>query len=183
MQKEHGCVSELSNSVTAENHPAILERSDVAITHVSARRRSGAALAEAARARFGKDLPSTPHVVDAGGTMIVWAGPEQWLIIEPRTEGVDASAKLATAFAGLASTVDVSDSRTIFRVGQTRPSEALARSMRIDFEDRAFKPGDAAITQVSHLGIMVWRLPDGSGYEFACARTYSRDFLGWLNKV
>jgi sarcosine oxidase subunit gamma len=55
--------------------------------------------------------------------------------------------------------------------------------MGIDFEDTSFKPGDVAITHVSHLGVMVWRLPDGRGYEFACARTYANDFHDWLVKV
>jgi sarcosine oxidase subunit gamma len=183
MQKEHGCVSELANGVSAEKHLAISERSEVAVTHCAARRGARAALGEAARSTFGVDLPSTPQIIDAGGTMIAWAGPDQWLIIEQRKDGEDATARLAKAFNGFASLVDVSDSRTIFRISEVRPSDALVRSMGIDFEDSSFKPGDVAITHVSHLGVMVWRLPDGSGYEFACARTYSRVFLNWLKKV
>ena len=176
-------MSELANGLSAKKRPAISERSDVSVTHCSARRGARSALAEAARANFGADLPSTPQIIDAGGTKIVWAGPDQWLFVEPREEGVDASARLAKTFNGLASIVDVSDARTIFRVGEAHPSDALVRSMGIDFEDTSFKPGAVAITHVSHLGVMVWRLPDGSGYEFACARTYARDFLDWLEKV
>lgn len=176
-------MSEFVNGVTAEKQSAISERSDVAVTHVSARRGTRGSLGEAARSTFGADLPSTPQIIDVAGGMIVWAGPDQWLIIEQRQEGVDAIARLAKAFGGLASLVDVSDSRAIFRIGEARPSEALVRSMGIDFEDSSFKPGGVAITQVSHLGVIVWRLPDGGGYEFACARTYSRDFLSWLQKV
>jgi methylglutamate dehydrogenase subunit D len=182
MQKEHVCVSELADAVTVGKHLTISERSDVTVTHCAARRGARAALDEAVRSTFNVDLPSTPQIIGAGGTMIAWAGPDQWLIIEQRKDGEDATVRLK-ALGGLASLVDVSDSRTIFRVSEGRPSDALVRSMGIDFEDSSFKPGDVAITHVSHLGVMVWRLPDGSGYEFACARTYARDFLNWLKKV
>jgi methylglutamate dehydrogenase subunit D len=121
--------------------------------------------------------------VDTGSVMIVWAGPDQWLIIQPLESNVDQCAQLSKTFNGLASVVDVTDSRSIFRLPASRPSDALTRSMGIDFHDAAFRPGDVAITHVSHLGTIVWRLPDGSGYDFACARTYSRDFLDWLRKL
>ena len=183
MQKEHGCVSELGNGRTAEKSVAISERSDVVVTHISARRGARAALGDAARTSLGIELPSTPRVVDAAGAMVVWAGPDQWLIVEPSAPGTDPSAKPASTFNGLASVVDVSDSRTIYRVAQSAPSAALVQSMGIDLGDTSFRPGDVAITHVAHLGVMVWRMPDGSGYEFACARTYSRDFLHWLSRI
>jgi sarcosine oxidase subunit gamma len=55
--------------------------------------------------------------------------------------------------------------------------------MPIDFHDRIFKPGDVAITQAAHLGFFVWRLPNGEGYEFACAQTYAEDFADWLARA
>jgi sarcosine oxidase subunit gamma len=156
---------------------------DVVVMHIAARRGARAALDDLARATFGTSLPSAPRVVEAAGVMIVWAGPDQWLIIQRQETGVDRSGQLTKIFNGLASVVDATDSRTIFRVAASRPSDALSRSMGIDFGDTAFKPGDLAITHVGHLGVMVWRLPDAGGYDFACARTYSRDFLDWLAKV
>ncbi len=174
-------MSELTHDVEAKS--VISERTDAAVTHVSARRGARTSLDDLARATFGTSFPSGPRVVDASGVMIVWAGPDQWLIIQPLDSNVDQSAQLAKTFNGLASIVDVTDSRSIFRISATRPSDALSRSMGIDFHDAAFRPGDVAITHVSHLGMIVWRLLDGSGYEFACARTYSRDFLDWLGKL
>lgn len=176
-------MSELASDHIAKRNPAISERAEVAVTHLAARRGMRESLASAARAAFGVDLPSTPRAVEAGSVMIVWAGPDQWLIIEPQRAGADPSVQHAKTFNGLASVLDVSDSRAIFRVRASYPSEVLVRNMGIDFEDTSFKPGDVAITHVSHLGVMTWRLPDGSGYDFACPRTYSRDFLSWLGKI
>jgi heterotetrameric sarcosine oxidase gamma subunit len=176
-------VSNLANGLAAGRGASISERSDVAVTHVAARRGARAALEDAARTAFGAALPSAPRVIEAGELTIVWAGPDQWLFIQKAQAEADPSANLAAAFQGLASVVDVSDSRTLFRVEASRPSQALIRSMGIDFDHDAFMPGDVAITHVSHLGVMVWRLPDGSGYEFACARTYARDFRDWLSKI
>jgi methylglutamate dehydrogenase subunit D len=176
-------VSDLANSPLAANRAAISELTDVSVVHVAARRGARASLDDAAQSAFGVALPSTPRVIEASGVMIVWAGADQWLVIQRQTGDTDACAQLAKTFNGLASVVDVSDSRTIFRVSVSLPSDALIRSMGIDFDDTVFRAGDVAITHVSHLGVMVWRLPDGSGYDFACARTYSRDFLDWLSKI
>lgn len=176
-------MSELAKTIDTARASEILERTDVTVTHVAARRGAGASLNELAQATFGVPLPSSPKAVDAGGTLIVWAGPEQWLIVQKDEAGLDRATELAKTFKGLASVLDVSDSRTIFRVFQSRPSDALSRSMGIDFHDDAFKPGDVAVTHVSHLGVTVWRLPDGTAYDFACARTYSRDFSDWLRKA
>jgi sarcosine oxidase subunit gamma len=68
----------------------------------------------------------------------------------------------------------------IFRVKGATAADVLGRSMAIDFHDRNFKPGDVAITHAAHLGVTLWRLADGQGYDFACARTYAVDFLNWL---
>lgn len=176
-------MSELANGLPTKNRLAISELSELSVTHVAARRGATAALDGVVRTTLGVALPTSPRAVESAGVMIIWAGPDQWLIVQRREGNKDASEQLATSFRELASVVDVSDSRTIFRIAQPRPTDALIRRMGIDFQDDVFRPGDVAITHVSHLGVMVWRLPDGGGYDFACARTYSRDFLDWLSKV
>lgn len=175
-------MSELANNVKNPSLEAS-ERTGVTVTHVAARRGARASLDDAARAVFGVSLPSSPKAVEAKGALIVWTGPDQWLIVQKDETGLDHYAELAKAFNGLASLVDVTDSRTIFRIAASRPFETLLRSMGIDFHDNSFRPGDVAITHVSHLGVIVWRLPDGTAYDFACARTYSRDFADWLRKT
>lgn len=176
-------MSERAQTSNAANRSAISELADLSVVHVAARRGAERALDEAARSVFGVALPSARRMVQAGNVMIIWAAPEQWLVMQPLAGSGDAAAQLAKTFNGLASVVDVSDSRQIFRLEMSRPSEALIRSMGLDFADNVFRAGDVAITHVSHLGVMVWRLPDGRGYDFACARTYSRDFLDWLERI
>ena len=162
------------------NGLTISKREDVAMTHVALRRGMQSELEKRASAVFGVSPPSTARAVKASGKLVVWAGPEQWLIVEPKSGGKDPSAELAESFKGVASVVDVGDSRVVFRVEGKKAAEVLAPSMAIDFHDQVFKPGDVAITHASHLGVMVWRLPDGEGYEFACARTYAAAFSDWL---
>lgn len=159
---------------------SIIVRDDVAVTHIAARRGVRAALDGRARASFGVDLPSKPQAIEAADAVIVWAGPEQWLIIEPRSAGADASAKLASLLSGLAAVVDVSDSRGLVRISGAAAASVLAKGVPIDLHERIFKPGDAAITHFDHLGIVIWRLPQGEGFEIACARTYSEFFLDGL---
>jgi sarcosine oxidase subunit gamma len=174
----------VSNAATEaalkRNGLTISRRDDVAVTHLALRRGQRADLDARVSATLGLTLPDTARTVEAAGKMAVWAGPEQWLVIEPQVIGTDPSAALAKAFSGVASVVDVSDSRAIFRVRGAAAAEVLSLSMAIDLHDGAFKPGDAAITHASHLGVMVWRHADGQGYDFACPRTYAVDFSHWL---
>jgi sarcosine oxidase subunit gamma len=159
---------------------AISVRDNISVTHIAARRGMQSAVEAQALATFGVGLPSTPLVVETVRMTIVWAGPDQWLIVQPEAEGVDQSAELAMAFKGLASVVDVSDSRAVFRVSGAAATDALSRGMPIDLDWRVFKPGDAAITHADHLGVIVWRTADGQAYDLACARTYSTNFINWL---
>jgi heterotetrameric sarcosine oxidase gamma subunit len=179
--KEHVSVSNPAKEAALNSSGlTISRRDDVAMTHVALRRGRRADLDARTSATLGLSLPDTPHTVEAAGKTVVWAGPEQWIVIEPQIAGTDASAALAKAFNGIASVVDVSDSRVVFRVRGTTAAEVLSPSMAIDFHDSAFKPGAAAITHANHLGVIVWRHADGQGYDFACARTYAVDFSHWL---
>lgn len=171
--------------VAASHHQpiAISIRKDLAVAHIAARRGKLAALQAQAEVTLGARLPQTARAVELAGATIVWAGPEHWLIIQPQVSGVDPSVELAKAFNGLASVVDVSDSRVIFRVSGVSAGDALSKGVPIDLHDRAFKPGDVAITHAAHLGFMLWRHVDGRGYDLACARTYSVDFRHWLERT
>jgi len=171
--------------VVAPHHQPVLisVREDFAVAHVAARQGKLAALQEQAEVTLGARLPETARVIELAGMTIVWAGPEHWLIIQPQVTGADPSVELAKAFNGLASVVDVSDSRVIFRVSGASATAALSKGVPIDLHDRAFKRGDVAITHAAHLGFMLWRLADGQGYDLACARTYSVDFRHWLERT
>jgi sarcosine oxidase subunit gamma len=174
-------VSDPQNQAAIQrNGLTISKRENVAVTHVAMRRGRRAELEAKASELLGLSLPFTPRTVEASGKMVVWAGPDQWLVIEPRVAARDPSLELADALKGLASIIDVSDSRVIFRVEGAKAPEILAPRMAIDLHDRIFRPGDVAITHASHLGVMVWRLADGNGYDFACARTYAVAFSEWL---
>ena len=82
-------MSDLVNDVKTKSGAAISERTDVAVTHIAARRGAQTSLDDLARATFGTSFPSTPRAVEAAGVMIVWAGPDQWLIIQRQEAGVD----------------------------------------------------------------------------------------------
>ena len=167
-------------TVTGRQGVSVSVRDDVAITHIAARRGMRTAVGERARATFDIELPTTPRAVETVNKVIVWAGPDQWLIVEPQAAGADPSAELAKSFNGLASVVDVSDSRVIVRVSGPAARDALSKGIPIDFHERVFKPGDVAITHCNHLGVTVWRLADGQGYDIACARTFSANLIDWL---
>ena len=58
--------------------------SDFALVQVMARRGKAAALAKAAKAHFGVAAPLKPKAVVAGGSLLIWSGPDQFLALSPR---------------------------------------------------------------------------------------------------
>ena len=75
---------------------------------------------------------------------------------------------------------DLSDGRTVIRVGGPRARDALAKGVPIDLHPRVFRPGDAAVTTVAHIDAHVWQVDAAPTYEIAVSRSYAAAFLEWL---
>lgn len=140
----------------------------LAILSLAARRGQEAALAAAIERAYGLALPSTPQRVGGNRLAFLWAGPEQWLAIG--APGFEAG--LAEAVSGLASLVDQSDGRVVFRLSGPRVREALAKGFAIDLHPRAFAPGRTAIGQIAHIGVQLWQIADDV-YELAAFRGFA----------
>jgi methylglutamate dehydrogenase subunit D len=147
---------------------------------VTARQGRRTALLEAARSAFGIELPTTPKRVEGRQIAFVWSGPDQWLACKPAAPAEGMEALLATPFAGLSAVVDQSHGRTLLRIAGPHVRDALAKGVPIDLHPRAFKPGDAAATLVSHIAVHLWQINDQPTYEFAVARSLAQSFWHWL---
>jgi heterotetrameric sarcosine oxidase gamma subunit len=141
------------------------------------------ALAEAMRSSYKLELPRRPGRSEGNGLAVVWTGPDQWLAVADRDQGRDLETELKPALAGLASVVDQSDGRVVVRVSGPRTRDVLAKGLPLDLHPRAFKPGDAAITHASHIGVILWQLDDRPTYELAMFRSYADSFAHWLDEA
>ena len=58
--------------------------------------------------------------------------------------------------------------------------DLLAKGVPIDLHPRAFKPGDAAQTQVAHIGVLIAQIDDAPTYELLAARSFTGSLWSWL---
>ena len=150
-----------------------------ALATIIVRRGQHDALAAKVRADLGCELPSTPRRVDGSGLTLVWAGPGRWLAILPAGDNGFA-AGLTTRLAGLASVIDQSHALVPLRLSGPRIRDTLAKGFTVDLHPRAFGPGDAAITPVSHITTHIWQTDADPVYEVAVARSLAPSFWHWL---
>jgi sarcosine oxidase subunit gamma len=161
-------------------------RDGVGLATVVARRGASDALNQRIRERFGIELPQGPHRSAATGAVFVGTGPAAWLALGER-DGGDFAARLMSELDGVASVSDQSDGYTMIRLSGANVRGALAKLIPIDVDPRAFQVGDAASTVASHIGVTVWRLPDGPDsaalFEVILFRSLTRSFWHALEEA
>lgn len=144
-----------------------------------ARRGAARRVSEAALAAFGVSLPATPRAVVAHGVTFLWAGPAQW-IVEAAAADQEIEDFLGSAFSGLASICEQSDSRIVLEVAGPRVREVLAKGLPIDLHPEHFRTGDVALTAVAHVGVHLRQTTAAPSYRLAVARSYFGSFCHWL---
>lgn len=132
---------------------------------------------------MGLDLPATPRAVFANGHGLIWAGPEQWLLIAEKREGF---AERLRELGAAAAVSDQSDGRATLRLSGPKIRDALAKGCMIDLHPAAFPVGAAALTSIAYMGVQLWRLADDAAsgdavFEIAVARSMVGSFWSWLS--
>jgi methylglutamate dehydrogenase subunit D len=166
----------------ATSSPGVIVREirGVGLATVTARKGRHTALLEAVRSSFGVDLPATPKRVVGLHMAFVWSGPDRWLASKQPAPEAGMEALLGAPLAGLASLVDASHERTLLRLTGSKVRDALAKGVAVDLHPRAFQPGDAAATLISHIPVHLWQIDERPTYEFAVIRSLAPSFWQWL---
>ncbi|WP_027055812.1 sarcosine oxidase subunit gamma [Mesorhizobium erdmanii] len=132
------------------------------LVQVMARRGKAADVAKAAKARFGVAAPETPKAVGAADAMLIWSGPDQFMVLSKGGKhGIEA---LGQAFASSASLSDQSHARVLISIAGTKARTMLAKLSSIDLHPDVFAVGSAAATSMDHTSVTLWRgndRPDG----------------------
>jgi sarcosine oxidase subunit gamma len=150
-------------------------RTDLQIASVIARPGGERALAE----RLGFEPPAEPQRRGAGGLALLGVGPHRWLAV---AEGGEALAdRLARELAGAASVCDQSDGYFVIELGGPAARRALAKGVAIDLHPSAFPADAVAVTQVAHIGVVIWRTDVGERFRLALFRSMAASFWGWLS--
>jgi heterotetrameric sarcosine oxidase gamma subunit len=155
-------------------------QTDLALATVMARKGRNDALLQRVHDAFGLELPVPPRHSAAGPLAFVWAGPGHWLACSKGEEGRVLETRLRTHLSEFAAVCGQSDGRAVIRVAGARARDALAKGVPIDLHPRAFKPGDAAVTVVGHIGVHFWQIDAAPSYEFCVFRSFASSFWQWL---
>jgi sarcosine oxidase subunit gamma len=75
---------------------------------------------------------------------------------------------------------DQSDGYAVLRLGGRDVRSMLAKGIAVDLHPRVFRTGDAAVTQIAHMGVMLWQLDDRPTYEIAVFRSLAGSFWHWM---
>ena len=158
-------------------------RDDLGSATIMVRRGADEQLKQRVKTAYGVDLVPGPRRNASGSIAFLGVGPATWLATQDGGDNAF-SASLKQAVGDAASVTDQTDGYVIHRVSGPRIGQALAKGFPIDLHNRAFAPGAVAVTAVSHLGAIIWRLDDSADgapvFEIAVFRSLADSFRRWL---
>lgn len=109
----------------------------------------------------------------------LWLGPDEWLIVSPPGTAA-ATAELDAALAGEpGSAVDVSANRTVLELRGPAARQVLEKGCALDLHPRAFGSGQAVVTQVGPVQVVLWQT-DESAYRLLPRASFADYLARWL---
>ena len=137
-----------------------------------------AAVAEA----VGLEPPRTPHTGRShAGAVILWLGPDAWLIEVPAEVEDAVAGKLKKSLSGChASVAIVGDAYVTLSLSGPRAADVLAKGMTLDLNPDRFSAGACARSLLAKVPVLLRRPGDAPDYEVSVPRSYADHARGWL---
>ncbi len=142
---------------------------------VNLRGRAGdAGFLEATTAALGLALPLEPcRTVANANLRLVWAGPDDWFVIEPSGQALTRIARLREALVGIhAAVTDVSSGYAVLRLSGAPVRDVLAQGCPLDLHPRVFGAGQAAGTHFFKTSVWLWRPGDAPAFDVLVRRSF-----------
>lgn len=158
----------------------VAEQAGLGLATLAVRKGQDAKLKAAMRKAYGVALPTDSTFVQGKAVSFIGYGPGQWLAVSPTLENETLAADLVARLEGVASISDQSGGRAVLRISGPRARDLLAKGLAIDLDPRAFPPGCAVTSTISHMGVQLWRGDDAQSYDIAISRSVSESFWRWL---
>lgn len=155
----------------------VLDRHGLVIASILARRDTDPAAIGTA---LGMDVPAQACWTGNAALMLLGYGPASWLALGDPAPA-DWSAGLRDRLAGLAFVSDQSSAYAIMRLAGAQSRRALQRGLAIDLHPASFGVGRVAVTQVAHIGAVVWQVDDAPTFDIAVPRSLASSFRRWLD--
>ena len=133
---------------------SMAELTDFELVQVMARRGLWSPTDQACKEAYGQPAPAKPQAIRAEGALLIWSGPDQFLVLSPRGSSLE-RARLGLRRHGLAVGA-VRRALPAAPVGRAGPRHAgqglLARPA-----PGVFPVGAAAATSIDHTSVNLWR--------------------------
>ena len=132
---------------------------------------------------LGAMLPNQPgDVAQARDVLVLWLGPDEWLLVGSEGAAEAVQDAVSTAVAGEhAAVVDVSAHRTILDVSGPKTRELLNKGCALDLHPRSFEAGRCAQTMLARAGvILVCRDAAQPRFWVFVRSSFARYLADWL---
>ena len=137
----------------------------------------------AAGAVLGGSLPRTPNTsaTTVNGKMLLWLGPDEWLVTGPAEEGAQLEDTLRGRLDGRHHALtDVSAMYATLSLSGPRAREVLMKACRLDLHPRAFAPGACVQTSLAKANVILHQTDDAPSYEITVRNSFSVYLATWL---
>lgn len=114
------------------------------------------AVRSAVKRSAGADLPLVANTFAAAGDrMVIWLGPDEWMIMAENGAAPSIIAELDTPEAGHVAVTDISDAIGAVSMEGVHVRAVLAKHCGLDLHPDSFTPGMAHQTLLSHAGVTI----------------------------
>ena len=129
-------------------------------------------------------LPTEPcQSAHQGEISACWIGPDQWLIICPRTAVADVANTLGEATSDTGGAVtDISAGRTVFRLAGPDAHEILAKGCPLDLHPSLVKPGYVAGSVLAKITVLI-HLREADVVDIHLGRSLADYLWAWLEEA
>ena len=131
---------------------------------------------------IGAQPPTVANTSRPGrDAVILWLGPDEWLIEVAAEAEADIARSLEQALSGLhASIAAIGDGSVTFSVSGRRAPDLLAKGMTLDLDPDRFPAGGCARSLLARVPVLLHRPGGVLAYELTVARSYSDHARLWL---
>ncbi|MDB5603765.1 MAG: Sarcosine oxidase, gamma subunit [Bradyrhizobium sp.] len=156
-----------------------IERVGLGMATVMVRRGKSGEFLQQVKRRLGIELADAPKRYRFDRTSLIGTGNGKWLAV-CETPTANFMEELQRELDGLASVVDQSHAFGVLRLSGSALLAALEKGVQIDLSSDAFPVGRAAVTNIAHIGVNLWKVDDAPTFDIAVTRSFAGSFCHWL---
>lgn len=137
-------------------------------------RTDDAAFLEVAGRALGTALPVEPcRTAETAGRRIVWAGPDDWFVLDPISRPDGLVQRLRDVVSGSNTAItDVSSGYVLLRLVGRSARDVLARGCPLDLHPRAFGVGHCAGSHFFKASVWLWQTDSLPVFEVLVRRSF-----------